>query len=74
MSAVSKTYRVSVETGRCKACGYCAAMCPRGVFAAGAELNAAGYEFMTVVQTERCVGCLSCLMVCPDFALNVEEA
>lgn len=74
MSAARKQYLVNVDTGQCKACGYCAEMCPRGVFAPGSELNAAGYEFMTVAQADQCVGCQSCVMVCPDFALSVKEA
>ncbi len=73
MSAVRKQYRVAVDPKQCKACGYCVEMCPRQVFEAGSELNAAGYEFMSASRPEQCVGCLSCVMVCPDFALSVEE-
>ena len=66
-----KQFMAAVDSRLCKGCGYCAELCPKGVYAAGSEMNAAGYEFMTVAQACACVGCMACVMVCPDFAITV---
>jgi NAD-dependent dihydropyrimidine dehydrogenase PreA subunit len=73
MTKEKKQFAVTVAPEACKGCGYCQELCPKGVYVLGAELNAAGYIFMTVEDQERCIGCLSCVMGCPDFAISVED-
>ncbi|MFW5487339.1 MAG: 4Fe-4S dicluster domain-containing protein [Desulfovibrio sp.] len=65
---------VTIEEARCKGCGYCKEVCPKGVFEFEGKLNAAGYSISNPKHTELCIGCNSCVMACPDLALTLNEA
>jgi len=53
--------RVALEPDRCIACGRCAQVCPRGVFAVG--------EIAVLPGIERCEQCGACIVQCPTDAL-----
>jgi 2-oxoglutarate ferredoxin oxidoreductase subunit delta len=61
-----KNFTVSVQSGLCKACGICIALCPQQVFDTAGDFKA------VPARTEKCVGCLTCEMHCPDFCVEVE--
>ncbi len=56
-----RRYRVALEPERCIACGRCAQVCPRGVFAVA--------EVASMPQADRCEQCGACIVQCPTDAL-----
>ena len=62
-----KEYEIDIFRDWCKACGICAAFCPRHCL----SLDAEGRP--VIDQSERCTGCGWCELHCPDFAISVRE-
>lgn len=62
-----KAYEIDIFRDWCKACGICAAFCPRHCI----ELNEEGVP--TVDPAARCSGCGWCEIHCPDFAISVHQ-
>lgn len=60
-----KTFSIDIFRAWCKACGICAAFCPRECIGRDEE----GVPF--VDDAERCTGCGWCELHCPDFAISV---
>ena len=60
-------YGINIYRDWCKACGICAAFCPRQCLSQDAEGNP------VVEKAERCTGCRWCELHCPDFAICVRE-
>lgn len=53
--------QVALEADRCIACGRCAQVCPRDVFAVG--------EIAMLPEIDRCEQCGACIVQCPTDAL-----
>ena len=51
----------------CKACGICAAFCPKQVIG----LRSDGKP--VIERPDDCIGCRFCELHCPDFAISVKE-
>ena len=66
-------YEHVVDRDRCKGCGLCVAVCPKGVLDIGKELNAKGYFPVHQVRPEDCVFCALCCTMCPDVAITINE-
>ncbi len=67
-------YMLKIDEKRCKACGLCAAACPRGVIGIDRnriEINGTG---CAVMENGGCIGCRSCTEVCPDIAITITYA
>ena len=62
---------VKVIENRCKGCGLCVNVCPRGVLSQGSKLNQYGYRVVLVKEPDKCVGCRLCEYTCPDFAIYI---
>lgn len=62
--------RVMTKPDRCKQCGLCVAVCPKGAISFGEEINKAGYRF-TIVDHEKCIACGMCYATCPDGVYEV---
>ncbi len=62
-----KGYDIDIFRGWCKACGICAAFCPKHCI----TLDENGSP--VVVSSEQCSGCGWCEIHCPDFAISVRE-
>jgi 2-oxoglutarate ferredoxin oxidoreductase subunit delta len=60
-------YRINIYRDWCKACGICAAFCPRQCLTLDADGNP------VVENSQRCTGCRWCELHCPDFAICVRE-
>ena len=60
-------FEIDIFRDWCKACGICAAFCPRQCL----ELDENGSP--VVQDAERCTGCGWCELHCPDFAISVRE-
>lgn len=58
-------FQVQIYRDWCKACGICAALCPKQVLGR----DEAGRP--VVVNPEACSGCGWCEIHCPDFAISV---
>lgn len=65
--------KVTVKTERCKGCGLCVSVCPKGALEMSKELNSKGYHPARVVSPEKCIACAMCAVMCPDVALKVEK-
>ncbi|HOI96593.1 MAG TPA: 4Fe-4S binding protein [Syntrophobacter fumaroxidans] len=61
-----RAFHIDIFKGWCKACGICAAFCPRECI----RLDEDGSPL--VAQPERCTGCGWCELHCPDFAISVK--
>lgn len=59
-------FQVQIYRDWCKACGICAALCPKKVLGR----DAAGRP--VVLDPAACTGCGWCEIHCPDFAISVE--
>ncbi|MBM4274717.1 MAG: 4Fe-4S ferredoxin [Deltaproteobacteria bacterium] len=62
-----KQYEIDIFPDWCKACGICAAFCPRQCITQDAEGRP------VIADRERCTGCRWCELHCPDFAICVKE-
>jgi len=62
-----KVYEIDIFRDWCKACGICAAFCPRHCIKLD-ENNSP-----IVDQAEQCSGCGWCEVHCPDFAISVRQ-
>ncbi|MDI6854106.1 MAG: 4Fe-4S binding protein [Deltaproteobacteria bacterium] len=62
-----KHFEIDIYRAWCKACGICAAFCPRKCLSLDEEGNP------VVADAESCTGCGWCELHCPDFAISVRE-
>lgn len=56
---------------RCKACGLCAAACPKKIIRINTskiEINGLG---CAEIAGEGCIGCGICATVCPDMVISI---
>ena len=67
------TARVSLDIKRCKSCGYCVAVCPKGVLEMSEHVNQCGYRYAEVVNADACIGCGLCFQMCPDLVIEVRD-
>ncbi len=64
---------IVIDGELCKACGYCAELCPKECIEMGENANAMGYFFAVFSDADSCTGCGSCREMCPDFAIEVHR-
>lgn len=62
--------KIRLTTERCKGCGYCVSVCPKGALTMTNEINDKGYNFPAVDQ-EKCIQCSMCYRVCPDYVFEI---
>ena len=62
-----KFYSQLVFRDWCKACGICAAFCPKKVIGR----NESGEP--VIERPDECIGCRFCETHCPDFAITIVE-
>lgn len=66
-------YHHHIDAERCKGCGLCISVCPKGVLALGGELNSKGYYPAYQAHPEICIHCTMCCLMCPDAAIHITE-
>ena len=63
---------ISIDIERCKACGYCIAVCPLKIIRQSDSLNNQGFAPAILIDDEKkCSGCGLCFTVCPDIVIEV---
>jgi len=62
--------KIVIDTERCKGCGLCVAVCPKGSIVICEKSNKKGY-FPAQQAKDECTGCALCALVCPDAAIEV---
>jgi 2-oxoglutarate ferredoxin oxidoreductase subunit delta len=62
--------KIIIDTERCKGCGLCITVCPKGCIIISKHSNKAGY-FPAEATNIDCTGCAVCAIVCPDAVIEV---
>jgi 2-oxoglutarate ferredoxin oxidoreductase subunit delta len=64
---------IRIDRERCKGCGLCLSVCPKGLLEAEEGRNARGHRPVRAVEgaAARCVRCGRCYRVCPDVAIEI---
>lgn len=66
--------KLTFQTDRCKGCGLCVTVCPKGLIAiAKDKINLKGHHPAEITDQEKCVGCAFCATMCPDCIIEVER-
>ena len=55
---------------RCKGCGLCVAVCPKGSIVISKKTNKSGF-FPASSDNKNCTGCAVCAIMCPDAVIKV---
>lgn len=65
---------LSFKSDKCKGCGLCVDVCPKGVLALSQNvINAKGHHPVEAVKPEACIACGFCATMCPDCIIKVER-
>jgi 2-oxoglutarate ferredoxin oxidoreductase subunit delta len=63
---------IVIDDERCKGCGLCTIVCPKGLIQMSKRFNAKGYHPAELVDPdEECIACSSCALICPDVCVVV---
>ncbi|MDD5326207.1 MAG: ferredoxin family protein [Phycisphaerae bacterium] len=62
--------KIVINIERCKGCGLCVAVCPKGGIVISKQSNKSGY-FPAEKNNSACTGCASCAIICPEAAIEV---
>ncbi|MBQ3901105.1 MAG: 4Fe-4S binding protein [Clostridia bacterium] len=66
--------KVTFRTERCKGCGLCVDVCPKGIITLLQDkLNSKGYHPAAITEQEKCIACAMCATMCPDCVIKVER-
>ncbi|MCM8781453.1 MAG: 4Fe-4S dicluster domain-containing protein [Candidatus Omnitrophica bacterium] len=62
---------IKINKERCKGCGLCVMVCPKGLIAPTGPFNRFGLKVVKFKGSRDCSGCAFCAIVCPDCAITV---
>jgi 2-oxoglutarate ferredoxin oxidoreductase subunit delta len=63
---------LDIAADRCKGCGLCVAVCPKGILALDASIvNELGYHPIRLIDAPACTSCALCARICPDAVFGV---
>ena len=65
--------KIIIDTERCKGCGLCVTVCPKGCIIISKHSNKSGYFPAEPAGPAKadCTGCAMCAIICPDIAIEV---
>ena len=69
--SIEKKFEVKVDSERCKGCGLCVEVCPKGVLEISKKSNQNGYFPAQVINEKNCVGCGNCFQICADYCIEI---
>ena len=62
--------KITIDIERCKGCGLCVAVCPKGSISISKKSNKSGF-FPAQSDNKNCTGCAVCAIMCPDAVIKV---
>ena len=72
-SAAGGKIRITINPERCKGCGLCVDVCPKGNLRLSENINAKGHNYIEIVEPDNCTGCGLCYQMCPDLVIEIEN-
>jgi 2-oxoglutarate ferredoxin oxidoreductase subunit delta len=66
------TGKIIINSERCKGCGLCIEVCPKGGIVISRQSNKHGYFPAEAVNSD-CTGCAMCALMCPDAVIVVQR-
>lgn len=64
--------KITIDIEKCKGCGECVAVCPKGSIVICEQSNSKG-DYPARPTNGDCTGCCNCAVVCPDAAIEVQS-
>jgi len=64
--------KIIIDTERCKGCGLCITVCPKGGIVISKKSNKNGYFPAEAIDSD-CTGCCFCAIVCPEAVIKVHR-
>ena len=72
MIALDHFEPLDIAVDRCKCCGLCVDVCPKGVLELDTSIvNALGYHPVGLTDPAACTSCALCARICPDTVFAV---